>query len=67
MGRYTEAPGLFPDGVWAKISGFHLTLDTLIQAVLDARLSLERFEEDGDEDYPRRIAMRARRATHDAG
>jgi SAM-dependent methyltransferase len=60
-GRYTEAPGLFPDGVWAKVSGNHLTLGSLIQAVLDAPLNLERFEEDGDEDYPRRIALRARR------
>jgi SAM-dependent methyltransferase len=60
-GRYTEAPGLFPDGVWAKVSGFHRPLADVIQAVLDAPLSLERFEEDGDEDYPRRIALRARR------
>ena len=60
-GRYTEAPGLFPDGVWAKVSGFHRPLADVIQAVLDAPLSLERFQEDGDEDYPRRIALRARR------
>jgi hypothetical protein len=39
----------------------------VIQAVLDAHLSLERFDEDGDEDYPRRIALRARRLRYDAG
>jgi SAM-dependent methyltransferase len=61
MGRYTEAPGLFPSGVWAKVSGLHLTLGTVIQSVLDAPLSLDRFEEDGDDDYPRRIALRANR------
>jgi SAM-dependent methyltransferase len=61
MGRYTKAPGLFPDGVWAKVSGVHLTLASVIQAVLDTPLNLERFEEDGDDDYPRRIALRARR------
>ncbi len=60
-GRYTDGPGISPDGLWVRVSGMHLTLGNLIQAVLDATLILERFEEDGDDDYPRRIALQARR------
>ncbi len=39
----------------------HVPLGALLQAFLDAPLTLERFEEHGDEDYPGRIALRARR------
>jgi len=60
-GRYTEGPGISPDGLWAKVTGVHLPLGSLVQAFLDAPLDLERFEEHGDDDYPRRIAIRARR------
>jgi SAM-dependent methyltransferase len=60
-GRYTDGPGISPDGLWAKVSGMHVTLGSLIQSVLDAALILERFDEHGDHDYPRSIALRARR------
>jgi len=60
-GRYTEGPGISPDGLWAKVTGVHLPLGRLMQAFLDAPLALERFEEHGDDDYPRRVAIRARR------
>jgi len=60
-GRYTEGPGISPDGLWAKVTGVHLPLGRLMQAFLDAPLVLERFEEHGDDDYPRRVAIRARR------
>jgi SAM-dependent methyltransferase len=61
--RSTEAPGLTPDGLWAKVGGTHLPLAELVQALLDAPLTIDRFEEHGDEGrhYPRRIAIRARR------
>jgi SAM-dependent methyltransferase len=61
-GRHTEGPGIAPDGLWAKVGGVHVPLATLLQAFLDAPLALERLEEDGGMDYPRRIALRARRA-----
>ena len=56
-----EGPGISPDGLWAKVGGVHLTLADLLSAFLDAGLVIERFEEHGDEDYPRRLALRARR------
>jgi SAM-dependent methyltransferase len=60
-GRYTKAPGISPEGLWAKVSGNHMQLGQLMQAFLDAPLLLERFREHGDDDYPRTIALRARR------
>jgi SAM-dependent methyltransferase len=65
-GRYTNGPGIAPGGLWAKVSGMHLTLGSLIQSVLDAALILEHFEEHGDHDYPRSVALRARRPAHGA-
>ena len=59
--RYTEGPGISPDGLWARVSGVHVPFGDLLQAFLDASLTLEQFEEHGDEDYPRRIALRSRR------
>jgi len=60
-GRYTEGPGISPEGLWAKVSGVHLPLGDFVQAFLDASLTVEQFEEHGDDDYPWRIALRARR------
>jgi ubiquinone/menaquinone biosynthesis C-methylase UbiE len=62
-GRFREASGISPEGLWAKVSGMHLPLADLVQAFLDAPLTLDRVEEDADADerYPRRIALRARR------
>ncbi len=62
-GRSREAPGISPEGLWARVSGMHLPLADLVQAFLDAPLTLDRVEEDtaGDERYPRRIALRSRR------
>ena len=54
-------PGISPDGPWAKVTGVHLPLGSLVHAFLDAPLMPERFEKHGDDDYPRRIATRARR------
>lgn len=60
-GRYTAGPGIAPDGLWAKVGGMHLPLGTLLKSILDARLIVERFEEPGQDEYPRRVALRARR------
>jgi SAM-dependent methyltransferase len=59
--RYTEAPGISSDGLRAKVGAVHLPLDELLRAFLDTPLTLERFEEHGDGDYPPRVALRARR------
>jgi ubiquinone/menaquinone biosynthesis C-methylase UbiE len=61
-GRHMAGPGVSPDGLWAKVGGVHLTLSDLLNAFLDAGLAVERFEERGDEDYPRQVVLRARRA-----
>jgi SAM-dependent methyltransferase len=58
--RYTEAAGISPDGLRAKVGAVHLPLGELIQAFLDASLTLELFEEHGDGEYPARVALRAR-------
>lgn len=61
IGRYTEAPGISPTGLRAKVGAVHLPLAVLVQAFLDAGFVLERFEEPGDREYPVPLALRARR------
>jgi ubiquinone/menaquinone biosynthesis C-methylase UbiE len=61
-GRYgSEAPGVSPDGLRAKVGGVHVPLGAFVQAFLDARLTLEHFEELENRPYPFTIAMRWRR------
>lgn len=59
--RYTEAPGISPDGLRAKIGAVHIPLGEFVQSFLDCGFSLERFEEIGDRVYPPIVALRARR------
>jgi SAM-dependent methyltransferase len=61
--RYDEsAPGVAnPDGVRARVGGVHLTLHDFLGAFTGAGLTIERFEELGDRDYPHLVALRARR------
>jgi SAM-dependent methyltransferase len=59
--RYTEAPGISPGGLRARVGAMHIPLEQLVKAFLDAPLTLERFEEHGDGEYPARIALRTRR------
>jgi SAM-dependent methyltransferase len=59
--RYTEAPGISPEGLRAKVGAVHIPLGEFVQAFLDAGLQLERFEEVGERLYPPIIALRARR------
>lgn len=57
--RYREGPGISPEGLRARVGAVHLPLGELIQAFLDADLNLQRFEEHGEGDYPRRILVQA--------
>ena len=61
--RYdASAPGVGnPDGVRSRVGAVHLTLDDFFGAFTLAGLSIERFEELGDRDYPHVVALRARR------
>jgi len=63
LGRPQEAPGIRPDGLWARVAGVHLPLAVLLHAFFDAPLRLDTVEEHRDEGegYPRRIVLRARR------
>ena len=57
----TEAPGIWEDGLRAKVGASHLPLGRFLQAFLEAPLTLERFEEPEGRDYPHVVALRARR------
>jgi SAM-dependent methyltransferase len=59
--RYTEAPGISPEGLRARVGAVHIPLGELVQAFLDVGFVLERFEELGDRQYPRIIALQAQR------
>jgi SAM-dependent methyltransferase len=59
--RYTEALGISPEGLRAKVGAVHVPLGGLLQCFLDAGLLLERFEEGGERTYPSIVALRARR------
>jgi SAM-dependent methyltransferase len=50
-----------PNGVRVRVGGVHLTLHDFFAAFTDAGLSVERFEELGERDYPHLVALRARR------
>ena len=64
-GRYTDAPGISPDGIRARVGAVHLPLGRFLQSFLDAGLTLERLEEAHPQaegrEYPRWLALRARR------
>lgn len=61
--RYdASAPGVAnADGVRARVGAVHLTLHDFFDAVAGAGLSVERFEELGERDYPHIVALRARK------
>ncbi|HSC49555.1 MAG TPA: class I SAM-dependent methyltransferase [Gaiellaceae bacterium] len=56
-----EAPGIWNDGLRAKVGAAHLPLGRFLQAFLDAPLTLERLEEPEGRDYPHVVAVTARR------
>jgi ubiquinone/menaquinone biosynthesis C-methylase UbiE len=59
-GRYTDAPGISPDGLRAKVGATHLSLGVFLQTFLDAGFRLERFEEAETREYPYLVAVRCR-------
>jgi SAM-dependent methyltransferase len=56
-----DAPGIWGEGLRAKVGASHLPLGLFLHAFLDAGLALERFEEPEGRDYPHIVALRARR------
>lgn len=56
-----DAPGIWSEGLRAKVGATHLPLGLFVQAFLDAGLALERFEEPEGRDYPHIVALRARK------
>ncbi len=60
-GRYTDAPGVSPTGLRAKVGGVHLPLGRFVQSFLAAGLTLESFEELDRREYPYTVALRCRR------
>jgi len=59
-GRYTEAPGISPARLRAKVGATHLPLGLFLQAFFDAGFLLERFEELETREYPYMVALRCR-------
>jgi ubiquinone/menaquinone biosynthesis C-methylase UbiE len=57
----TEAPGIWSEGLRAKVGARHLPLGVFLHAFLDAGLVIDRFEEPEGRDYPHIVALRARR------
>jgi SAM-dependent methyltransferase len=62
-GRYTEAVGISPTGLRAKVGAVHLPLGELLQAFLRTGLRIEAFEEPvcPPREYPHWLALRAAR------
>lgn len=56
-----EAPGIWDEGLRAKVGASHLPLGLFVQAFIDAPLTVERLEEPEGRDYPHVVALRARR------
>lgn len=59
--RYTEGPGVIPEGLRAKVGATHLPLGLFMQAFLAAGFRLEHFEELPGAEYPYMLATRWRR------
>lgn len=57
----TEAPGIWGEGIRAKVGATHLPLALFLHAFLDAGFAFEHFEEPEGRDYPYILALRARR------
>lgn len=54
-----EAPGIWSDGVRARVGAWHLPLGLFLHCFLDAGLRLDRIEEPKGRDYPYILALRA--------
>jgi SAM-dependent methyltransferase len=56
-----EAPGIWEEGLRARVGATHLPLGLFLHAFLDAGLRFECFEEPQGREYPHVVALRARR------
>jgi len=56
-----EAPGIWSDGVRARVGAWHLPLGLFLHCFLDAGLRLDRIEEPRGRDYPYIVALRGTR------
>ena len=56
-----EAPGIWGEGIRAKVGATHLPLGLFLHAFLDSGLTIEHVEEPEGRDYPHVVALRARR------
>ena len=56
-----EAPGIWGEGLRAKVGARHLPLGVFIHTFLDAGFVIERFEEPAGRDYPHVVALLGRR------
>ena len=56
-----EAPGIWDEGLRAKVGARHLPLGPFLQTFLDAGLVLERLEEPEGREYPHIFALRMRK------
>jgi ubiquinone/menaquinone biosynthesis C-methylase UbiE len=57
----TEAPGIWGEGIRAKVGATHLPLGLFLHAFIDAGLVFEHFEEPEGRDYPYTVALRSRK------
>lgn len=57
----TEAPGIWGEGLRAKVGATHLPLDRFLHTFVDAGLQLEQVEEPEGREYPYILALRTRR------
>ena len=57
----SDSPGIWREGLRARVGARHLPLGLFLQTFLDAGFSFERVEEPPWRDYPHVLALRARR------
>jgi len=57
----SEAPGISPTGLRAKVGARHEPLGRFLQAFFDAGFTFEQFEEPGPREYPFFVAARAQK------
>jgi SAM-dependent methyltransferase len=59
--RRFSAPGISGEGLRARVGASHLPLGLFLQTFLDAGLTIERVEEPAEREFPKLIALAARR------
>ncbi len=57
----TDAPGITPDGIRARVGARHLPLGLFLQSFLDAGFHLDRIEEPDERECPKVLAVRGLR------